>query len=208
MTKDQRAPSATTFRAERLPMLYKAMGIDDNPYLCFGLKEQLEEMSANIWSEPRISGSHKELRKFVAALRKLQKLWRQLAPMHRSIAEAGFLRNCPHADRNAFTMVVADSDPPYLFDDLSPMLENLVRDIDVLIDNTGDYRKRLMTKHVIERFLDIMNDLGVVPSKKLPRSRMFLALFDVLGLEPRDRVTDVTVRNAERRRKHKRQTSV
>ena len=128
--------------------------------------------------------------------------------MHRSIAEARFLRINPHADKDAFAIVVADSDPPYLFDDLNPMLKDCIQDIDFLIGHTGDYRKRLTTKRVIEPFLDLMNDFEVVPSKTLPRSRMFAALFDVLGLEPRGRVTDVTVRNAARRLKQKRQTSV
>jgi hypothetical protein len=128
--------------------------------------------------------------------------------MHRSIAEAWFLRSNPHADKDAFAIMVAGSDPPYLFDDLNPMLEDRIQDIDFVIRHAGDYRKRLTTKLVIERFLDLLNDFKVVPSKKLPRSRMFVALFDVLGLEPRDRVTDVTVRNAARRLKQKRRTSV
>ena len=208
MTKDQRAPSATTFRAERLPMLFEAMGIEDNPFLCFSMQPKLEELAEHFWNEPRISSYHKQIRQSVAALRKLQKLWSQLAPMHRLIAEASYLRNNPHADKNAFAIVVADSDPPYLFDDLAPMLKDRIQDLEFVIRHAGDYRKRLTTKRVIEPFLDLMNDFEVVPSKKLPRSRMFAALFGVLGLEPRGRVTDVTVRNAARRLKQKRQTGV
>ena len=169
---------------------------------------KLEELAEHFWNEPRISSYHKQLRQFVAALRKLQKLWLQLAPMHRSIAEAWFLRSNPHADKDAFAIMVADSDPPYLLDDLNPMLVDRIRDIDFVIRHAGDYRKRLTTKLVIEPFLDLLNDFKVVPSKKLPRSRMFVALFDVLGLKSRDCVTDVTVRNAARRLKHKRPTSV
>ena len=208
MTKDQRAPSATTFRAERLPVLFEAIGIEDNPFLCFSMRLKLQELAENLWSEPGISSYHKQIQQSVAALRKLQKLWSQLAPMHRSIAEAGFLRSNPHAGRDDFAIMVADSDPPYLLDDLNPMLEDRIQDVDFVIRHAGDYRKRLTTQRVIEPFLDLMNDFGVVPSKKLPRSRMFVALFDVLGLEPRDRVTDVTVRNAARRFKQKRRTSV
>ena len=189
-------------------MLFEAMGIEDNPYLCYSMTLKLEELAEHLCNEPRTSSYHKQLGQFVAALRKLQKLWRQLAPMHRSIAEARFLRRNAHADKDVFAIMVADSDPPYLFDDLNPMLKDCIQDIDFLIGHTGDYRKRLTTKRVIEPFLDLMNDFEVVPSKKLPRSRMFVALFDVLGLEPRDRVTDVTVRNAARRFKQKRRTSV
>ena len=208
MTKDQRARSATTFRAERLPMLFEAMGIEDNPYLCYSMTLKLEELAEHFWNEPRISSYHKQIQQSVAALRKLQKLWSQLAPMHRSIAEAGFLRSNPHAGKEDFAIAVADSDPPHQFDDLDPMLRDHIQDIEFMIRHAGDYRKRLTTQRVIEPFLDLMNDFGVVPSKKLPRSRMFVALFDVLGLKSRDCVTDVTVRNAARRFKHKRPTSV
>jgi hypothetical protein len=64
----------------------------------------------------------------------------------------------------------------------------------------------LVTKGVLEPFLDIMDHFKVVPSKKLPRRRMFEALYNVVGLDRTDRLSDVSVRNAVRR--HKRKTPI
>ncbi len=183
-------------------MLFEAMGIEDNPYLCFSMTEKLNELAKNLSRVPDISGHRKQIRQCIAALRKAQKLWRQLGPMRRSIDEAGFLRINPHATKDDFAIMEADC--PFI-DDLTPVLEERIQDIDFLIGHhTSDYRKRLITKHVVEPFLDWMDDCGVVPSRKLPRTRVFEALYDVLGLDhPRDRVTEVTIRNAVRRRKKK-----
>jgi hypothetical protein len=122
------------------------MGIEDDFHSCFSVRWKLEQLAENYWSEPIILSNHKRTRQCVAALKKLQKIWRQLAPMHRSIAEAGFLRRNPHLDRDDFATLVADSDPPSLFDYLNPMLEACIQDIEFLIRHNRDYRKRLTTK--------------------------------------------------------------
>lgn len=208
MAKDQRAPSATRFRAERLPTLFKSMGIEDNPFLRLATERHVRELAEKFWSEPRISSYHKQLQGYVDALRKSQELGRKLAPIYHSIAEARFLRNNPHLDKDFFASVVADSDQPSSVDELHTMQEDLAGDIEFLICRGGDYRKRLTTKLVVEPFLSFLHDFKVERSKKMPRSRMIVAVFDVLELEPRDRVSDVTVRNAERRLKHKKPSSV
>jgi hypothetical protein len=203
MAKDNRAPSSSRFHTEHLPALLEAMGLETYSFLELSLKVQL--LTENFWREPRISSHNKRLRQYLAVLRKEQKLRRELAPVHRPIAEAGFLRMNPSWDKYEFAMMVADMGRGDSLDDLDQTIEGLIQGIQLLL-NESNYRRRLVTKGVLEPFLDIMDHFKVVPSKKLPRRRMFEALYNVVGLDRTDRLSDVSVRNAVRR--HKRKTPI
>jgi len=66
-------------------------------------------------------------------------------------------------------------------------------DIAFLLDKEGDYRKRDITKLVVEPFLRFLERNDVVPSRALPLNRMTTALFDRLDIEE-PRPTDVGIR--------------
>jgi hypothetical protein len=60
-------------------------------------------------------------------------------------------------------------------------------DIEFLIASQRDYRKRELRKLVIEPFLIFLERNGIVPSRKLPRTKMMTALYDWLGVEQKNR---------------------
>ena len=73
------------------------------------------------------------------------------------------------------------------------------RNIEFVINSTGDYRRRQVRKLVVEPFLLLLEEYRVVPDPKLlPRNRMMQALFVWLGIEDRLRPTDSGIRTIAR----------
>jgi hypothetical protein len=72
------------------------------------------------------------------------------------------------------------------------------QDIAAFIDSGDDYRKREVRKQAVEPFLRFLERRGVVPSRKLPRTRMMRALFDWLEIEQTLRPTEAGVRTIAR----------
>jgi hypothetical protein len=77
-------------------------------------------------------------------------------------------------------------------------------DIDHWLKTTGaDYKKRQLSKLVVEPFLDLMVEYEITTSRKqLPRKRMFDALFDWLGVD-RNSLTSKAIDAAAKRPRSK-----
>lgn len=77
-------------------------------------------------------------------------------------------------------------------------------DVAAYFDRTGrDYRKDHLREDVIEPFFRLMKAFKIRPSRhRLPRSAMFEALFDFVGVEPRLRPTSIS--GIAKQLKHKR----
>jgi hypothetical protein len=180
------------------------MGLADfNPYQQYPISLRIEEMRADFRSQlgqTSVAGYHKRLKQFRAITARRRKLWKDLAAVHHHIAIAGFLRGNPDASERMISALVEDQGYSFLKDlDEREVARDL--DIEFLINSTGDYRERLITKVVVVPFLELLDELKVVPSRKLPRKEMFKALFDFLGIDTKFRPTDASIANIVRRRK-------
>jgi hypothetical protein len=84
--------------------------------------------------------------------------------------------------------------------DLDAMIDERERGISFLKDNpdmlarllgrrAGDYRKDNETALVVEPALDLLETIGFTPSPKLTRKAFFIALFDLIGIDEKQRPT-------------------
>ena len=73
-------------------------------------------------------------------------------------------------------------------------------DIDHWLNTSGDdYRKRVVRKLVVEPFLRLLMEHGITTSrKKLPRTRMFEAMFEWVGVESRFRLSNAAINKIAR----------
>ena len=181
--------------------LLVAIGMADaNPYETYPLKRALEEIESAWFARrqvPNVGPYRKELRRFRAITAKRRELRKQFGPVVReAIALAGFVRGNPNVDERTLRALmperVVNIDP-------AEIEESEDRDIEFVIERTGDYRKRLVRKLAVEPFLLLLEERGIVPHPKLlPLSRMMKAFFDWLGVEQALRPTDSGIRTIAR----------
>jgi hypothetical protein len=202
MTKHRPPPSKAAGPERRLDRLLAAMGIaEDNPFLKVGLGGQLEQIKneyarrvAQLSKQP----NRKLVRQYRAAVTKLLSLAKKVGPdFLAEIDEAGWSRHNPDADVGHLHMVVTDwmaehGEKPR---DLIAELTHHEADIDYWLKTTGEaYKKRDMRKLAVEPFLQLMTEFKVTTSRKqLPRTRIFDALFDWLGVERKFRPSDAAI---------------
>ena len=173
---------------------------DANPYQTLPLKMALEEIERAWLAQrevPNVGPYRKELRRFRAITAKRRELRKQFPPVVReAIALAGFVRGNPNVDERTLRALmperVVNIDP-------AEIEESEDRDIEFVIERTGDYRKRQVRKLVVEPFLLLLEHHRVVPHPKLlPLNRMMQAFFDWLGIEQALRPTDSGIRTIAR----------
>jgi hypothetical protein len=197
MAKSRTSPGSRSHGL--LDKLLAAIGKgDSDSFERYALVEELKKIEG-AYSERRgrpTSGSHhKLLWKFRANTAKRRELRRQLRPIYDDVVMAGLLRANPGADEGELRAALQDSTESI---DPAEIEASEDQDIAFLIDSAGDYRKRQVRKQVVEPFLRFLEKREVVPSRKLPRTRMMRALFDWLAIERKLRPTEAGIRTIAR----------
>ena len=172
-----------------------------NAFLTWPLNDALQEIKSAWLARrelPNVGSYRKELRRFRAITAKRRELRKQFVPVVReAIALAGLVRANPNADESTLRALMQDSDGN--IDYPAEIEEEEDRNIEFVIERTGDYRKRQVRKLVVEPFLLLLERHRVVPHPKLlPLNRMMQALFDWLGIEQALRPTDSGIRTIAR----------
>jgi hypothetical protein len=198
MGKSSRSPQGQ-FEPEQLPAFFRAIDIDET-FQQFALRTELEQIATAFWKEFNrpTTQQNKRLRQYLRSSYKKRNLWQELGPtVHHQIIVASYLRANPNADIVKLSVAVEEEQISLA----QVAKEETEHELDVkfLIGLSGNYRKRLLTKLVVEPALRLLRENGVKPSRKLPLNRMAHALFDLFGVAPRDRVTDAAITDAWRR---------
>ena len=200
MAKNNISPDNRS-RRDLLGDLLAAIGMADaNPYLTWPLEMELREIESAWFARrqvPNVGPYRKELRRFRAITAKRRELRKQFGPVVReAIALAGLVRANPNADESTLRGLMQDSDGNI---DPAEIEEEEDRNIEFVIDRTGDYRKRQVRKLVVEPFLLLLEHHRVVPHPKLlPLNRMMQAFFNWLSIEKALRPTDSGIRTIAR----------
>jgi hypothetical protein len=197
--------------AERLHALWVAMGMPGS--YGFNFPFALGEIKS-AWLARRDLGSYrKELRRFRALTAKRRELRKRFEPdLREALETAGYLRADAGIDENEIRARMDDNYVPYIIPADDPAVigeseeEREDRNIEFLLEGMGDYRKRQVTKLVVEPFLRLLDEFHVVPHpKRLPLSRMMQAFFDLLGIDDKLRPRDVGIRTIARELRKKNQ---
>jgi hypothetical protein len=195
LSPDKRSPR------DRLRDLLAALGkADANNYETWALLNELEEIKS-AWLDrrevPNVGSYRKKLSRFRANTAKRRELRKQLSPIIREdIAWAGWLRANPNVDQGTLRALMQDSTETI---DPAEVEQEEDRDIEFLIGNMSDYRKRQVRKLAVEPFLLLLAKNRIVShSKLLPFRRMMQAFFDWLGVEQALRPTDSGIRTIVR----------
>jgi hypothetical protein len=206
MSKHRPSRSKVEDRDQRFEKLLATTGmVDANPFTRASLIPALEEIERNYArlvaasAEPPVRD---DIRRYRAQLAKLLTLSEKIGSdfFAAEIEKAGWSRRNPHADDSALNMLTAEYGSGR--DEVVDVLTNRALDIDHWLSTTGDaatYRKRVMRKSIVEPFLRLMAEYEITTSpKQRPRTQIFDALFDWLGVEPRFRPTSANINTIAR----------
>jgi hypothetical protein len=202
MIKHRPPPSKVGRRDEQFEKMLAAMGAAElNPFLQVTLEDGLRRIERE-YARRAVQLSKQPDRKLVrrhrAALAKLLSLSKKVGPHFLAeLEEAGWSRHNPDADLRILHEVMTEhmSEHGHNRRDLIADLTELGLHIEYWLKTTGEaYKKRVVRKLVVEPALKLIADLGVITSsKQLPRSRMFDALFDWIGIEAKFRPTSAGI---------------
>jgi hypothetical protein len=202
MTKHRPSPSKVEDRKQQYEKLLAAMGIEDNPYIRYPLNQDLEEIERGY--AVAVSGKQpdrKLVHRYRAAITKVLALYETIGPdfFSNEIQKAYWSRGIPDANDSVLHMLMADHGRE--LDDVVAVLTGHRLDIDHWLKTSGGaYRKRYVRKLVVEPFLELMAERKITTSRKqLPRKRMFDALFDWLGVEPKFRPSRAAINAVAKR---------
>ena len=196
---------SSKYSDERLDKLFAAIGKNRTDYFGFIVSE-LETIRSD-YSKRRgqlTAAQRRLLRRFRASTTRRREMRRELRSIKDDIVLAGQLRRNPALDVHDLRAGVQWSD-----DDLEGVADYAKieadedQDIAYFLDSKGDYRKRQVRSLAIEPFLRFLERHGVIPSRKLPLTRMMRALFDWLEIEHKLRPTKTGIRTIARDRKRR-----
>jgi len=199
MIKHRPPPSKVDHRKEQYEELLAAMGVDDaaNRFTRFALEQELDrlkhEYARRVAQLSRLPNRKLALR-YRAAVTKTLALSKVVGPdFLTEIEEAGWSRHNPTADASDLHMAIIDNDVK-LRDWIAELTGHRL-DIDHWLKTTGDaYKKRDVRKLVVEPFLRLIAQHEIMTSRgQLPRSRMFQALFDWLGIAEKFRLSNAAI---------------
>jgi hypothetical protein len=188
--------------------LLTAMGMDKaNPFSRSALTQDLRGIESAFTRAVAVSGKQPDrdvVKQYSKAIAKLQTLSGKIGPdfFSNEIEKAGWSRHNPHLDDSMLRAVMDDH--RHEREDVVAVLTAHRLDIDHWLKTTGaDYKKRQLSKLVVEPFLDLMVEYEITTSRKqLPRKRMFDALFDWLGVD-RNSLTSKAIDAAAKRPRSK-----
>jgi hypothetical protein len=179
------------------------MGIaEDRPFLEFAWVSPLEQIKieyARRVTQLSKQPNRKQVRRYRAAVTKLLSLAKKVGPdFMAEIEEAGWSRQNPGADVGDLHMMITawmaeEGKQPF---DMIATLRQHEANIDHWLKTTAEaYKKRDVRKLVVEPFLKLMtkSDEVTTSRKQLPRTRIFEALFDWLGVERKFRPSDAAI---------------
>ena len=199
MTKHRPSPGKAEGREQQFKKLLTAMGIgkSTDPFSRFALTQDLEEIKRYYAHQVSVSGKQpdrKLVRRYRAAITKVLALSEKIGPdfFANDIEKASWSRHNPDADDMTLHMLMEEHDDKR--DDVVAVLTVRELDINHWIKTSGDaYKKRIVTKLVVEPFLQLMAQREITASRKQPRTRMFDALFDWLGIEQKFRLSNAAI---------------
>jgi hypothetical protein len=187
---------------ELLDKLLAAIGKgDSDSFERYALVQELHEIEAVISKrrgQPTPASYTTVLEQFRANTAKRLELRKRFRPVYDDIVMAGYLRSNPGADEDALRAALQDRQDSTERIDPAKFEAGEDQDIAAFIDSGDDYRKRQVRKQVVEPFLRFLEKHDVVPSRKLPRTRMMRALFDWLEIEQKLRPTEAGIRTIAR----------
>jgi hypothetical protein len=198
MTKHKPSPSKVEDREQHFKRLLAAMYTSEapNPFtegVLIGDLEQIEKAY-----RVAVSGKQPDRRlvsRYRAAIAKVLTLSEKIGPhfFGDEIQKAGLLQLNPDIDDSMLLAVIEERrhDP----DRVVEALTSRVSTIDHWFKTSGDtYRKRDVTKLVVEPFLRLMTKYAITTSRRQqPRKRIFDALFDWIGVEKKFRPSDASI---------------
>jgi ferritin-like metal-binding protein YciE len=185
-------------REQRFEKLLVAMGLANaDPWTRHAVTQRLEEIANNfarhLAALPEQPG-RRVVEQYRSAIAKLLALSNEIGPEFFSyeVAKAGWSRQNPHADDETLNWLVAETGKE---DEVVKALTQRELDVAHWLNSSGEsYRKRDLSKLVIAPLLQLMSDQSITTDRKLlPRKHIFDAMFDWLGVEPRDRVTSANI---------------
>jgi hypothetical protein len=200
MTKHRPSPSKAEGREQQFEKLLAAMGIGEStdPFGRFALTQNLEDIERYYARQVAVLGKQpdrKLVHRYRAAITKALALSEKIGPdfFVNDIEKANWSRHNPDADDMTLHMLMEEHGDKR--DDVVAVLTARGLDIDHWLKASGDdYRKRIVTKLVVEPFLQLMAQHEITTSRKqLPRKRMFDALFDWLGVEQKFRPSSAAI---------------
>jgi hypothetical protein len=202
MIKHRPSPSKIERSEEQFEELLATMGVDSlNPFSLAVLREGLKDIEREY--ERRVAQLNKQpnrklVRQYRAAVTKHLSLSKKVGPdFLAEIEEAGWSRQNPGVDvgilHEAFTEHIAELGHKRL--DLIALLTEHELDVYRWLKTTGEaYKKRYVTKLLVEPFLQLMAKHEITTSRKQrPRKRMFDALFEWVGIEKKLRPTSAGI---------------
>jgi hypothetical protein len=200
--RSKSSPDDTGSREQQLDQLLTAMDASD-PFSRYGLEPALEQIEAR-WLAAQGKKHKKQDRKLVrqysAAITKALALSNMIGPdfFANEIEKAGWSRLNPDADDRTLHDWMDMHE--HKRTNVDAVLTEHRLDIDHWLGTSGEvYRKRDVRKLVVEPFLQLMAEREIITSRrKLPRKRLFDALFDWLGVEQKDRPSSANIDKAAR----------
>ena len=179
--------------------LLTTMGMDKaNPFSRAGLTWGLEQIEREFIRAVAVSGKQpnpKLVRRYCAAITKLLTLSSTIGPdfFGDEIERAGLSRLNPDMDDSMLRAVMEEH--RHGRDDLVARLTRRRLDVEHWLKITGNsYKRRDVRKLVVEPFLQLMTEFQITTSRKqLPRTRIFDALFNWLGVERKFRPSDAAI---------------
>jgi hypothetical protein len=195
MTKRTKpSPSKAESREQQLDQLLMAMDASD-PYSRYGLEPALKQIEARWAAAPDRKPGPKLVRQYRKAITKVLALSNKIGPdfFATDIEKAGWSRHNPDADDSTLHNLMDQHE--HRRTDVDAVLTEHGLDIDHwLSTNSEVYKKRDVTKLVVEPFLQLM----VGRETKTSRKQVFDALFDWIGIEKRDRPTSANINTIAR----------
>jgi hypothetical protein len=195
MTKHTKpSPSKAESREQQLDRLFVAMGAN-NPFIRFGLEPDLKQIEARWVAAQGKKPDRKRVRQYRAAITRALALSNMIGPdfFANEIEKAGWSRSNPDADDLRLHKLM-DMDE-HKRTNVHDVLTEHGLDIDHWLRTSGEvYRKRDVTKLVVEPFLQLM----VGQETETSRKRLFDALFDWIGVEKKFRPSSASINKIAR----------
>ena len=204
MTKHRPSPSKAVGREQQFEELLTSMGIGESTdgYSRFALTQNLEGIERYYAHQVAVLGKQpdrKLVRRYRAAITKVLALSEKIGPdfFANEIEKVNWSRQNPDADDMTLHMLMEEYGDKR--DKVIVALTVRRLDIDDWLKTSADvYRKRIVTKLVVEPFLQLVAQCEITTSRKQPRTRMFKALFDWLGIEQKFRSSSATINGIAR----------
>ena len=216
---ESKQPSREHF-ARHYPVVMRSAGLSRGDDFERRFDRAVRTIVSSYWTardQLTIAGYHEALEKYARGQAMVREALRSLEPIHSEIRFAAQLHETPESQRNVLTATyfslrarternsnrIAPNRDLDAIDERDRGISFLKDHPDMLARllgrRAGDYRKDNETALVVEPALDLLETIGFTPLRKLTRKAFFDALFDLIGIDEKQRPThrsiDVIVSN-------------